>query len=273
MDDWHLSSSMHRKQTIFEYALFCFATTLCAIDHMNHADSIEPNDGERRMPTSFELMNLENKDELVNSRYDILVNEFLFQLSVRIDYLKELGDKMYSNCDPGTWDMRLLLYKLMREIWLETTEGDPIGKMNKFTCFIVNAVNKCAHFRTLRASIIFLLPYRLMDVSPDDINWTRDSLLDGWREEGTNIINSWGCDCGFVVAASPPGGPDNDAPPGSKRRKRIRAFQKGVNGKLNPKLDFTITFDPYMDEFVVSIVRDNKMYSSDTLEFLKKYEI
>ena len=273
MDDWHPSSSMHRKQTIFEYALFCLVMTLCAINHMNHADSIEPNNEERRMPTSFELMNLENGDELVNSRYDILVNEFLFQLGVQIDYLKKLGEEMYFNCDPATWDMCLLLYKLMREIWLEMTEGDPIGKMKKFTCFIVNAVNKCAHFRTLRAIIIFLLPYRLMDVSLDDINWTRDSPLDGWREEGTNIINSWGCDSGFVIAGSPPGGPDNDAPPGSKQRKRIRAFQKGVHGKLNPKLDFTITFDPYMDEFVVSIVRDNKMYSSHTLEFLKKYEI
>ena len=128
MDDWHPSLSMHRKQTTFEYALFYLATTLCAIDHMNHADAIEPNDEERRMPTSFELMNLENGDDLVNSRYHILVNEFLFQLSVQIDYLKRLGEEMYLDCDSSTWDMRLLLYKLMREIWLETTKEIPLGK-------------------------------------------------------------------------------------------------------------------------------------------------
>ena len=34
-----------------------------------------------------------------------------------------------------------------------------------------------------------------------------------------------------------------------------------------------VTFDPDTDEFIESIVRDNKMYSSDTLDFLKKYEI
>ena len=221
MDDWHPSSLMDREKTIFEYALFCFVTTLCAIDHMNHADGIEVNDEERGMPSSFELMNLESGDELVNPRYDILVNEFLFQLGVRIDYLRRLGDEMYFDRDPSTWDMRLLLYKLMRGIWLEKTDGDPIGKMNKFTHFIMNAMNRCARIRTLHAIIIFLLPHRLIDVSPDDVNWVRDSLLDGWREEGTNILNAWGCDHGFVVAGSPPGGPDNDAPPGSKQRKRV----------------------------------------------------
>ena len=82
MDDWHPSSPMDREKTIFEYALFCFVMTLCAIDHMNHTDGIEVNDEERGMPTSFELMNFKSRDELVNSRYDILVNEFLFQLGI-----------------------------------------------------------------------------------------------------------------------------------------------------------------------------------------------
>ena len=216
MDDWHPSSLMDRGKTIFEYALFCFCNdSLCHRPHES-ADVIEVNDEERGMPTSFELMNLKSGDELVNSRYDILVNEFLFQLGIRIDYLKRLGDEMYLDHDPSTWDMCLLLYRLMREIWLETTDGDPIGKMNKFTHFIMNAANKCAHVTTLHAIIIFLLPHCLIDVSPDDGNWVRDSLLDGWREEGTNILNVWGCDCSFVIVGSPPRGPDNDAPPGSK---------------------------------------------------------
>ena len=50
----------------------------------------------------------------------------------------------------------------------------------------------------------------------------------------------------------------------------FQAFQKGVHGKLNPEIDFTITFDPDIDEFIASIVRDNKMYSSDTLDYLKE---
>ena len=82
MDDWQPSSSMDRRQTIFEYALFYFASILCAVDHLNHADAIELNDEERKMPMSFELMQLKNEDELVNSRYDILVNEFLFQMGI-----------------------------------------------------------------------------------------------------------------------------------------------------------------------------------------------
>ena len=82
MDDWQPSSSTQRRQTIFENALFCFALTLCAVDHLDHANAIEPNDDERKMLTSFELMQLKNGDELVNPRYDILVNEFLFQLGI-----------------------------------------------------------------------------------------------------------------------------------------------------------------------------------------------
>ena len=68
MDDWQPSSSMERRQTIFENALFSFASILCAVDHLNHAIAVEPNDEERKMPTSLELMQLKNEDELVNSR-------------------------------------------------------------------------------------------------------------------------------------------------------------------------------------------------------------
>ena len=115
MDDWQPSSSMERRQTIFKNALFCFASILCAVDHLNHADAIEPNDEERKMPTSLELMQLENKDELVNSRYNILVNEFLFQFGIRIEYLKKIGEETFTDSEPYLWDMCVLLYKLMRD--------------------------------------------------------------------------------------------------------------------------------------------------------------
>ena len=180
---------------------------------------------------------------------------------------------MFPHSEPSMWDMLVLLYKLMREIWLETTDGDPIGKMNKFIFFITNVVDKCAHSRTLCSILIFLLPHRMEDVSPDDINWVRDSLFDGGREEGTNIVNEWGCHHGFVIAASPPGSPESDGPPGSKRWKQVQAFRKGIHAKFNSDLDFTVTFDPDSDEFIESIVRDNKIYSSNTLDFQKKYEI
>ena len=78
------------------------------------------------MPTSLELMQLGNENELINSRYSILVNEFLFQLGIRIDYLKKMGEEMFPHSEPSMWDMCMLLYKLMREIWLETTDGDSI---------------------------------------------------------------------------------------------------------------------------------------------------
>ena len=180
---------------------------------------------------------------------------------------------MFQDADPATWDMRLLVYKILRDIWINITNREPIVRIDKFTYFITSAVNKCAHFRTLHAIMIFLLPYRLTDVCANDINWVRDSLFEGWREEGTNIINMWGNDRGFIVAKCPPGGPESDAPPESKRRRQVEAFRKGTASKLNPDLDFTVTFDPDADEFISSIVRDNKMYTSKTLGFLKKYEV
>ena len=82
MDDWQPSSLTERRQTIFENALFSFALILCAVDHLNHTDAVEPNDEERKMPTSSELMQFENEDELINSRYAIFVNEFLFQFGI-----------------------------------------------------------------------------------------------------------------------------------------------------------------------------------------------
>ena len=79
----------------------------------------------------------------------------------------------------------------------------------------------------------------------------------------------WGCHHGFVIATSPPDSPESDGPLGSKRRKQVQAFRKGIHAKFNSDLDFTVTFDPDADEFIESIVRDNKMYSCDTLDFLK----
>ena len=89
----------------------------------------------------------------------------------------------------------------------------------------------------------------------------------------TNNVNEWGCHHDFVTATSPPGSPESDGPPGSKRRKQVQAFRKCIHAKFNSDLDFTVTFNPDTDKFIESIVRDNKMYSSDTLDFLKKYEI
>ena len=100
MDDWQPSSSMERRQTIFENALFSFVSILCALDHLNHTDAIELNDEERKMPTSLELMQLKNKDKLFSSRYDILVNEFLFQFGIRIDYLKKWERKHSHTVSP-----------------------------------------------------------------------------------------------------------------------------------------------------------------------------
>ena len=96
MVNWHPVSLMERKQVIFEKALFYFTLILCAVDYLNHADAIKLNDEERRMPTSFDLMELKNRDKLISSRYDILVNEFPFQLGIQIRYLKSLEEKMFS---------------------------------------------------------------------------------------------------------------------------------------------------------------------------------
>ena len=60
MDNWQPSSSTERRQTIFENALFSFVSILCSVDHLNHADAVKPNDKERKMPTSSELMQLQN---------------------------------------------------------------------------------------------------------------------------------------------------------------------------------------------------------------------
>ena len=74
-----------------------------------------------------------------------------------------------------------------------------------------------------------------------------------------NILNVWGYDRGFIVAMCPSGNLESDRPPGSKRWKQVQAFWKGIHGKLNPDLDFIVTFDPDADKFIASIVRDNKV--------------
>ena len=98
MDDWQPSSSTERRQTIFENALFSFASILCTVDHLNHTDAVKPNKMERKMPTSLELMQLKNEDELINSRYSILVNVDTGQVSpmVFLSYTRFLGFPEFS---------------------------------------------------------------------------------------------------------------------------------------------------------------------------------
>ena len=58
----------------------------------------------------------------------------------------------------------------------------------------------------------------------------------------------------------------------TKKRERSKKVKSPNREKTRGKQS-SVTFDPDTDEFIESIVRDNKMYSSDTLDFLKKYEI
>ena len=83
---------------------------------------------------------------------------------------------------------------------------------------------------------------------------------------------------GGVIAASSLQAPHPEVPTTMHHQKAsegsgFEPFRRGFMEKLNPEIDFTITFDPDIDEFIASIVRDNKMYSSNTLDYLKKYEI
>ena len=45
---------------------------------------------------------------------------------------------------------------------------------------LIKLEEKRVHSRTLHSILIFLLPHCMEDVSPDDINWLRDSLFNGW---------------------------------------------------------------------------------------------
>ena len=161
MDDWQPSSLTERRQTIFENALFSFVLILCAVDHLNHADAIEPNDEERKMPTSLELMQLENEDKLVNSRYDILVNELLFQFRIWIDYLKKMGEEMFPDSEPSLWTCVCCCTSSWRRFGWRQPMGIPLEKWASSHFSLqtwwtsVRTLELCAQFWSFSSPIIW----------------------------------------------------------------------------------------------------------------------
>ena len=116
------------------------------------------------VPPSIKLMKTEKCDDLGDRQCDLIVNELIFQIGIRMDEVKEEGEKLYGDADPETWDMRVVYYKLFRKVWLRLTENEPLRKMHRFTCFLSNIISYCSHCKILRSLLIFFIPERMLDV-------------------------------------------------------------------------------------------------------------
>ena len=265
MDVWSVSGGK-KKETSFEYALFTFASCLAALDFINYYElySEETND----LPPSTRLKKAERCRDLGDEDSDLIVNEFLFQIGIQMDEVREEGEKLYGDSEPKNWDMRVVYYKLFRKVWLRLTEREPVRKMHRFTRFFSDIIRNCPHSKILRSLLIFFLPNRLMDVDRQTMVWIRNSLLRNWREEGRKIIDMWGCENGFSVATVPSAQEDTEP-----ARKMRRAAQEALEDDYDPFSDYLVKFSADCDSFISNNLDTNKFFFEHDLESLKKYEL
>ena len=266
MNVWSIPMSVKRNETFFEYALFTFAACLAALDFTNYYSLYGEETDD--IPPSTRLKKAERCHDLGDEDSDLIVNEFLFQIGIRMDEVREEGEKLYGDADPKTWDMRVVYYKLFRKVWLRLTEKEPVRKMHRFTRFFSDIIRNCPHCKILCSLLIFFVPKRLLDVDQHTMAWIRNSLLRNWREEGRKIIDMWGCENGFSVATVPYA--EGDTEPARKMR---RAVQEALEDDYDPFSDYLVKFSADCDSFISNNLDTNKFFFEHDLESLKKYEL
>ena len=266
MNVWAIPISATRKETYFEYALFTFGACLAALDFTNYYSlySEETND----LSPSMRLKKAERCHDLGDEDSDLIVNEFLFQIGIRMEEVREEGEKLFGDADAKTWDMQLVYYKLFRKVWLRMTEKETERKMHRFTRFFSDVIRNCPHSRILRSLLIFFIPKHLLDVDQDTMTWIRNSLLRNWREEGRKIIDMWGCENGFSVATVPHA--EGDTEPAMKMR---RAAQEALEDDYDPFSDYLVKFSADCDSFISNNLDTNKFFFEHDVDSLEKYEL
>ena len=266
MTVWSIPPDVTRNETYFEYALFTFATCLAALDFTSYLNLYSEDTD--HVPPSIKLMKTEKCDDLGDRRCDLIVNELIFQIGIRMDEVKEEGEKLYGDADPETWDMRVVYYKLFRKVWLRLTENEPLCKMHRFTRFLSDIISDCSHCKILRSLLIFVIPERMLDVDQHSMPWIRNSLLRNWREEGRRIIDMWGSENGFSVVKV-----RDERGDAETARKLQRIAEEAVEDDYDPSSDYLIKFSPDCDSFVSNNLDQNKFFFEHDLESLKKYEL
>ena len=266
MTVWSIPPDVTRNETYFEYALFTFATCLAALDFTSYLNLYSEDTD--HVPPSIKLMKTEKCDDLGDRQCDLIVNELIFQIGIRMDEVKEEGEKLYGDADPETWDMRVVYYKLFRKVWLRLTENEPLRKMHRFTRFLSDIISDCSHCKILRLLLIFFIPERMLDVDQHSMPWIRNSLLHNWREEGRRIIDMWGNENGFSVAKVPDERGDAET-----ARKLRRIAEEAVEYDYDPSSDYLIKFSADCDSFISNNLDQNKFFFEHDLESLKKYEL
>ena len=255
-----------RNETYFEYALFTFATCLAALDFTSYLNLYSEDTD--NVPPSIKLMKMEKCHDLGDRQCDLIVNQLIFQIGIRIDEVKEEGEKLYGDADPETWDMRVVYYKLFRKVWLRLTENEPLRKMHRFTRFLSDIISDCSHCKILRLLLIFFIPERMLDIDQHSMPWIHNSLLRNWREEGRRIIDMWGNENGFSLAKVPDEGGDAEI-----ARKLQHIAEEAVQYDYDPSSDYLIKFSADYDSFISNNLDQNKFFFEHDLESLKKYEL
>ena len=267
MDVWSIPiSSAKRNETYFEYTLFTFASCLAALDFTNYYNlySEETDD----LPPSMRLKKAERCRDLGDEESDLIVNEFLFQIGIQMEEVREEAAKLYGDAEPKSWDMWVVYYKLFRKVWLRLTEKELVHKMHRFTRFFSDIIRNCPHCKILRSLLIFFIPKCLLDVDQHTMVWICNSLLRNWWEEGRKIIDMWGCENSFSVTTVLYA--EGDTEPARKMR---RAVQVALEDDYDPFSDYLVKFSADCDSFISNNLDTNKFFFEHDLESLKKYEL
>ncbi|MCG8624426.1 MAG: hypothetical protein MJE68_20835, partial [Proteobacteria bacterium] len=176
----------------FGFGLFILATLIATIDKLDYEDQIQGPRGSAPSATQFFLS--ENAENFRTTKGDINVNEFLFQLGLRVNDFKRAAE---GSEDVSSWDMRVVTFRALRTLWLSRTKGKPLENIHLFRDLVTSIVNKSPNSYTLRCLICWFLPQRMYEMGGTKLGWVRDNLLKDWRRDRSLIVDDWGANFGF----------------------------------------------------------------------------
>ena len=276
MSHWCVADSM--KKTVeytsaFELALLCLSTLIASVDKIDYDYEINDPNSET-FPMAVKLFYTETGRAVSSMEGDVLLNEFLFQLGLTAEDLVRAAD---GSEDISAWDMRLVTFKALCTLWMQTTEGEPLENIDMFRNFFSKSVVKTPNSYTIKALISLFLPERMYEYGGNKLGWVRDKMLWNWPVIHEAIVNEWGASRGFSMSKNEEEEQEEEDKPVMTNSTQMLAEAIKLGSKrrkfASDGSTFSISFSLDNDEFLVNILTRNKYIVVSHVDEIRKYEI
>ena len=128
---------------------------------------------------------------------------------------------------------------------------------------------------TMKALITLFLPERMYELGATKLGWVCDKMLRNWAAIREAIVNEWGVSKGFSMSKNEQEEEEEEEEPAPSTQMVTKAIKLGSKRRKfgADASNFSISFSPDNDEFLLNILRKNKFIVVSHVDDIKNYEI